>query len=316
MRSIDLSPRLLQQYLVLAEEKHFGRAADRLHISQPSLSQAISRLEQCLDVALLSRTSRTVELTPAGAAFAKDAQSVIEAQRAAITRAQRIARGEEGELQLGTTGSIAYSLIPGLIRLSRRELPKLRIRLQGCPSMELVDRVRAGRVDVALLVGPLPDAMDLTVSVVADERIVIALPANHRLADRAGIRLSDLADDDFAMLSKPGHDGLVPLAEAVCQAAGFIPREAASADTIAGLIGHVASGTCVSFALERMCLLAPPGVVFKPVEMGETPEVATDPAEILKVQILAAVRTDHDPSITKFLRLLSNPTILEPPASL
>lgn len=311
VKSIDVTPRLLQQYLVLAEERHFGRAADRLQISQPSLSQAINRLEQALGVALLNRTSRKFALTPAGAAFAKDAQGVVEAQHAAIMRAHRIALGDEGELNLGTTGSFAYSLIPGLIRLCRDEIPKLRIRIQDCPSMELVERVRSGRVDVALLIGPLPDSTDLTVSFVADERIVVALPANHRLADRASIQLSDLADEDFAVLSKAGHGGILPLAAAACQAAGFVPREVASADTAAGLIGHVASTRCVSLAPERMRLFAPQGVVFRPVESQKSGDTA-DPAEILKVQILSVVRADRDDaSVSKILRLLRNPAIFE-----
>lgn len=313
MNPLDLSPRILQQYLVLVEERHFGRAAERLHISQPSLSQAINRLERCVGFTLLNRTSRVVELTPAGAAFAQDVRRIRAAQNAAVLRGQRIAAGDEGELQLGTTGSFAYAFAPGLIRRCRQELPNVHLRLHDCTSLELVDRVRDGRVDVALVAGPLPDSTGLSLSFVTYEQVVVVLPENHRLAGQPNIDLAELAEEDFALYSESGHSGLQPVVISACHAAGFTPRHAASADTIAGLIGHVAGGACVSFAPHRMRLFNPPGVVFAPVAPRTSDKDEPDPADILKVQILAVVREDHrEPLIDKVLELLSDPTVLQP----
>lgn len=312
MNPLDLSPRLLQQYLVLVEERHFGRAAERLQISQPSLSQAINRLERCAGFTLLNRTSRAVELTPAGAAFAQDVLRLTEAQNAAILRGQRIAAGDEGEIQLGATGSFTYSCMPRLIRKCREELPNVRLQLHDCPSMELIDRVRDGRIDIALATGPLPDTTGLSVSFLAYERLVVALPVDHRLAGQPCVDLADLAGDGFALYSNTGHRGLRPIVTCACQAAGFTPREVASADTAAGLLGHVASGGCVSFALDRMRPFSPPGVVFRPVVPRRTGGAGPDPADILKLQIVAVVRDDHDePLIGKVLQLLQDPAILD-----
>lgn len=312
MSLIDLSPRILQHYLVLVEEKHFGRAADRLQISQPSLSQAINRLERVLGFTLLERTTRTVELTPAGAAFAHDMRNLQEAQNAAIRRGRRIAAGDEGELQFGTTGSFSYAFIPGFIRRCRQELPHLKVRIHDCPSMDLVERVRDGRVDIGLAAGPLPDTTDLVVSFLTYERIVAVLPVNHRLAAQSDIDLAELAGDGFALYSDAGHRGLLPIVLTACQAAGFAPNVIASADTVAGLIGHVASGTCVSFAPERMRLFTPPGVVFRSVAPRSNYQDKPDPADILKMQLLAVVRDgQHEPLIDKALQLLHNPSIFE-----
>lgn len=308
----DSSPRILHQYLVLVEEMHFGRAADRLQISQPSLSQAISRLERLVGFTLLNRTSRTVQLTPAGASFALDVQRIREAQNAAIMRGQRIAGGEEGELQLGTTGSLAYAFISGFIRRCHEELPNLRLRLHDCPSMELAERVRDGRVDIALAAGPLPDSTHLSVQFLAYERIVAVLPADHRLADKPDIELAELAGEDFALYSDAGHRGLLALVLSACQSVGFIPHEVATADTIAGLVGHVASGKCVSFAPDRMRLFTPLGVVFKPIAPKLSAGDEPDPAEILKTQIVSVVLAGHnDPLIDKVLRLLHDPGALD-----
>jgi len=302
----------VHQFLVLVDDKHFGRAAERLGISQPSLSQAINRLERSVGFMLLKRTSRSVELTPAGAAFAHDMRIVTEAQNQAITRGKRIAAGDEGELQLGTTGSFAYTFIPGLIRRCRQDAPNLRLHLHDYPSLELIERVRDGRVDIALAAGPLPDTTGLSVRFITYERVVVALPARHRLADHPAIDLADLAGADFALYSDAGHSELMPIVTSACQAAGFTPRQVASADTIAGLIGHVASGLCVSFAPSRMRLFTPPGVVFKPIAPRPTDEDVPDPADILKVQILSVVRTDHaEPLVDAVLNLLQDPTVLD-----
>lgn len=312
MNPLDLSPRILQQFLVLVEEKHFGRAADRLGISQPSLSQAINRLERSVGFTLINRTSRSMELTPAGAAFAHDVELLRDAQSSAIMRGKRIAAGDEGQLRLGTTGSFAYGFMPGLIRRCHRELPNVRLQLHDCTTMELIDRVRDGRVDIALAAGPLPDTTGLSVSFMTHERIVVALPTDHRLAGESSIDLADLAGEGFALYSETGHSGLRTIVASACQAAGFTPREVASADTVAGLMGHVSAGVCVSFAPDRMRLFSPPGVVFTPVAPRPAGVDRPDPADILRVQVLSIVRdAHHEPLIANVLRLLQDPTILD-----
>ncbi|MUM16072.1 LysR family transcriptional regulator [Mycobacterium sp. CBMA271] len=313
MKPVELSPRLLQQFCVLAEEKHFGRAADRLLISQPSLSQAIGRLEQCLGIMLLSRTSRTVELTAAGKAFAIDIEGVLEAQHAAVARARRVANGEEGELRLGTTGFIAYTLAPALLRRCHEDLPHLQMQLQDCRSDEMIERVKSGHVDVAVLYGPLDDSAGLSVSVVTTEPMMVALPSGHRLAHAPAIALGDLETDRFA-LPWQEQANLAREYVSICQAAGFIPRQTASASTVTGLLAHVASGSCVSLVPYRMRYFTPPGVVLAPVVANTTCSGAAGPLHSIQVKMLAVTRADHrDLTIGMVLRFLQDPTVHAPP---
>ncbi|WP_423488726.1 LysR family transcriptional regulator [Mycobacteroides sp. PCS013] len=310
MKSVDLSPRVLQQFCVLAQEKHFGRAADRLYISQPSLSQAISRLEQSLGVTLLVRTSRAVELTPAGQAFAAEVEGILQAQQAAVMRARRIARGEESRLRLGATDSLAYTFVPALLRRCQQDLPHLQIVLQDYRYDELIERTKSGHVDVAIMYGPLGDLTGLSASLVTTEPIMVALSADHRLAQEPHVAVGDLADEGFA-LPWTAHTSLVSELVSMCEAAGFTPRQTASANTTIGLIAHVASGSCVAFVPSRMrFIIAPPEVVLKPLVANRIPSEALEPPRSIQTQILALTRAgSHDPAIDTILKLLQDPAV-------
>src|SRR6478736_3012039 len=151
--------RHLRYFRAVAEELHFGRAAERLHIAQPPLSQQIRQLERELDVRLFTRSTRKVELTPAGHAYLKRAVAVLDAVDDAGQQARRIALGVEGQLTIGCVGSATYSLLPRLVRALRDELPHVEISVRGemlAPAQ--LDALLAGDVDIALLRPPVEDS--------------------------------------------------------------------------------------------------------------------------------------------------------------
>ncbi|QKV96213.1 LysR family transcriptional regulator [Streptomyces sp. NA02950] len=296
---MDLTQRVLEQFVVLAEERHFGRAAERLSMSQPPLSQAVQRLERRLGVTLLERSTRTVRLTPAGDAFAHDARHLLEAQNAAVERARRIAHGTEGELHLGFISGLAYTFLPGVLRLSRAHLPDLRIHLHQHSSAELVSRVRSGTIDLAFVRGPLADTDALTLRAIEGERLCVALPATHPLADREQLRLADLAHEDVALPSLTALAGLAEQVVTACRAEGFAPRDAARADSLSGLLSHVAAGHCVCLVPEQVRSGALPGVTFRSL-------ADTDTSGHLTLSVLAATRAGHDdPAVRRILGLLA-----------
>lgn len=293
---MDLTQRVLEQFVVLAEERHFGKAAERLSMSQPPLSQAIQRLERRLGVTLLERSTRTVRLTPAGEAFAQDAQQLLQAQQAAVERARRIAHGTEGELHLGFISGLAYSFLPRVLRAAQNQLPGLRLHLHQHASVELVAMVRSGRLDLAFIRGPVADADALDLHTLAAERLAVALPEGHPLADHASLHLADLATENFALPSLTALAGLAEQVTAACRAAGFAPRDAARADSLPGLLSHVAAGNCVCLVPEQVRDGALPGVTFRPLK---------DTSGSLTLSILAATRTGQDdPAVRRILDLL------------
>src|SRR6185312_1916440 len=177
-----METRHLRYFVAVAEERHFGRAAERLHMAQPPLSQQIKQLEEQLGTPLLTRTTRRVDLTPAGEMFlAQDVRTVGE--------------GATGVLRIGFTGTATYRLMPGIVASARERMPGLQLNVQGemlTPEME--EALAEGRLDVAVLRPPVrSDAVEL--KFLEQDRLSVALPENHRLAARAELDLSELADE-------------------------------------------------------------------------------------------------------------------------
>ncbi|MBX7551618.1 LysR substrate-binding domain-containing protein [Streptomyces sp. NPDC004232] len=290
---MDLTPRLLEQFTVLAEEKHFGRAASRLMMSQPPLSQAVQRLERIIGTRLLDRSSQGVSLTAAGEAFAADARRILEAQESALSRARRIASGEEGELRVGFVNSLGHWHLPRLLADAAEQLPGLRLHLRQGSTAALIELVRSGTVDLALVRQPTFDD-DLTVHRLTEERLAAALPAAHHLAGANRLSLADLREESFALA---GDGPLLQLAQRVllaCDRAGFVPTVRAHADDLPGLLSYAASGLCVTLAPEHTAALSFPGVRFLPL---------TDEAPELTTTIAALHRPGADPAVRSLLAL-------------
>jgi DNA-binding transcriptional LysR family regulator len=232
----------LRSVVVLAEELHFARAARRLGVQQPRLSQQLRRLEDELGVRLFERTTREVALTQAGEAFVAEArQSLAHAENAARS-ARRIGRGEVGTLVLGFVGSAANTLLPPVLRRFRDRCPGVELRLRELPSKRQADELLAGGIDVGMLYAPLPGTAgeELATQEFCRGRLLAALPARHPRAGRGSLPVAQLADDAFVLFPRALGSALHARILQVTRAAGFEPRvvqEAVQMQTIIGLVG-------------------------------------------------------------------------------
>jgi DNA-binding transcriptional LysR family regulator len=213
--------RLLRSFVVLAETLHFGRAAERLHVSQPTLSQQIRRLEGQLGVTLLDRTSRVVALSEAGRAVLRHARAAVDAAAAFETVAREHASGRRGELRLGFS--------PGAHDVARRVLaelpPDVRVSARQDNTGVLCRLLVAGELEVALGFCPEP-CPGIEAETLLEERAVAAVRADHPLARRSEVALAELAGETFALVDAAGGPGYNAAVRERCRAAGFEPRTA------------------------------------------------------------------------------------------
>lgn len=264
--------RHLRAFVAVAEEKHFGRAADRLHMAQPPLSQQIRRLEQELGVELLHRTTRRVELSPAGAVLLDRARGILAEVEAATADTQRAARGEVGKLAVGFTGSATYALLPALANALRTQLPGVELDLRGellTPAQ--VSGLHAGTLDLGLLRPPVRDR-ELAVEVVVREPLIAVVPQSHPLAERSHIPVEELAHEPFVAYPSHFRSVLHDAVEEVCADHGFTPQVALEVAETATLVSFVAAGLGVSLVPLSVTRFAVVGAVYRPLA-GEPTQV-------------------------------------------
>ena len=263
--------RTLRYFSVIAEEMHFGRAAKRLHISQPPLSRQMMNLEEELDVALFDRSKRGVQLTPAGSLFLSEARKVISAVDAATTVARRAGRGEMGQLTVGFFVAATYAVLPRVLRHFRQHSTDVNLVLKDMELPKVLEGLIEGEIDVGFLRPPITDRR-ISVEVLLREPFVAVIPDGHKFIRRRQLHLRDFADEQFVMFAPKWSVTYAQIVNA-CYAIGFQPRivqEARRAETVIGL---VSSGTGVALMPSTAQLLAMPGVSFRKVgglPMSET----------------------------------------------
>jgi DNA-binding transcriptional LysR family regulator len=265
--------RHLRYFLAVAEELHFGRAAARVQIAQPPLSQQIRQLEQELGVALFNRTKRRVELTPAGRAFLEHARQILAEAERAKRVAQRAGRGEIGRLAIGFASSADLDILPRVLRVWHERFPDVEIELHALLTSAQVDGLRRGRIQVGFVRLPMEET-NLVVESIQREALVAALPDGHRLARRARVRLAELASDTMILFPRHTAPGYYDVFISACRRAGFTPQllHPGSMQTNLGL---VSAGLGVSLLPASIRNLRRAGVVYRPlappvpqVEMG------------------------------------------------
>ncbi|GAA4864937.1 LysR substrate-binding domain-containing protein [Saccharopolyspora rosea] len=258
--------RHLRAFVAVAEELNFRRAAERLHMSQPPLSQQIKRLEGEVGVALLRRTTRNVALTAAGEAFLVEARRTLEAAQAAPRVARQAAAGEIGSIRLGFSGPTSYQVLLLIVRKFRERHPGVRFDIVSpLYGGELVDRLHRHEIDAGLLRLPVVST-GLRVRELQRHELGVALPAEHPLADGREVGLADLRDERF--ISYPSHRGSVvnQVVRAACLRHGYSPcsaQQAPDTHTILSLVGAGAGVGVVPLTAEH---LEVPGVVLVPVQ--------------------------------------------------
>jgi DNA-binding transcriptional LysR family regulator len=188
----------LRCFVAVAEELHFGRAATRMHMTQPPLSRQVQLLERGLGIQLLERNNRSVKLTAAGLGFLRDARHLLAFSDQAADGARRLARGEAGHLTLGFTAVSAYQMIPALLARAADELPGLQLTLKEMVSSAQLDALAAHRIDVGL-VRQVSDHDTLDAQLISREPLLVALPQQHPLAQKRAIAVRDLDQQSFVM---------------------------------------------------------------------------------------------------------------------
>ncbi|MHA5053685.1 LysR substrate-binding domain-containing protein [Streptomyces sp. SD15] len=257
--------RHLRYFVAVAEECHFGRAADRLHMAQSPLSQAIRQLEAELGVELLHRTTRRVDLTDAGRAYLARARAILADVDEAAHEVRRVAAGAVGHLAIGCVGSATYSLLPALSRRLATELPGVDFAFRGEMLVpDQVEALRSGEIDIALLRPPVADP-SLTVTLLRRDRLVVALPADHPLAQRKQVRVADLARSDFIVHSADRRSVMYGVVLGLLRDAGIDPHIRHEVGETSTLVTLVAGGLGVAVVPEPVTALALAGVAYRPL---------------------------------------------------
>jgi DNA-binding transcriptional LysR family regulator len=254
MSPFDIEIRHLRYFVAVAEELHFGRAAQRLHIAQPPLSQQIRRLEEMLGHALFVRTSRDVRLTAAGEELLERARHTLTKIEADVAAAQRIGRGEAGALTVGFVGSGMLTALPRMLGRYRRQFPQVDLQLREFHTSELVNTLLNGTVDV----GFLRDAGEvdgLHIEAVVSEPFVVVLPRKHPLAEQKTVAVKSLQGEPFVLFSRSYGSVAWKKTAAVCEEQGFLPRvvqEAPQWLTIMSLVGAGLGVTIAPACVEKL----------------------------------------------------------------
>ncbi|MGE4406362.1 LysR substrate-binding domain-containing protein [Pseudomonas sp.] len=241
--------RHLRYFVMVAEEKHFTRAAARLHMQQPPLSQQIRALEAELGFELFIRHPKGVDLTTGGAVFLEEAKAILARVQDASRRAARAATGVEGTLAIGFTSSAAaHPLIPRIIRAFRERYPAVAISLEEGNASRLSERASAGGLEVGILRAPVSRPTGIEFHRLLLEELLLVLPIGHpALANHPeAIELQAVRDEPFILVRRPGAPGMYANLLHACQAAGFEPRVAFEVERMLTNVSLVAAGEGVS----------------------------------------------------------------------
>ncbi|APX78529.1 Ben and cat operon transcriptional regulator [Achromobacter insolitus] len=216
--------RQLRQFVVLATELNYRKAAARLHMTQPPLSVAIKRLEAEIGADLFERDRLGVRLTVAGGAFLREAKRLLEGADAALQAARDAAEGRMGALRVCAVPSAALHLLPRMLPEFTQRFPHIRLRLSSGSTVSILAGLQRGELDAAFLVPPASGVPGIAITALRRERMVLAVPAGHRVAGMQQVRLSNLTDETLVALAHSDSPGFAGEIVAACQRAGFHPR--------------------------------------------------------------------------------------------
>jgi DNA-binding transcriptional LysR family regulator len=284
---MDLDPRLLRYFIAVAEERHFSRAATRLH------SYAICQLEDNVGARLLTRTSRHVELTDAGQVLYREALTLLRQAEEVRTLVQRVDAGLRGRLRIGFVGSMLYRGLPALLNAMRAELPDVEHVLTELNSHDQIEAVRRGEQDLGFIhANPVPPGV-LARDLMA-EPFVVCLPQAHPLAGRESLRLAELAADDFVFFARAASPSYYETVLSMCVSAGFMPvirHEVRHWLSVASLVSQGLGVSIVPACLSRSGLAGTRFIAFehaaRSVSQMIWPEAARSPLQEKAVEMAA-----------------------------
>ncbi len=264
--------RHLRYFVTLAEELHFGKAAEKLHIAQPPLSQQIRQLETELGFELFHRTKRKVELSEAGEVFLVEVQQIFRQLEQAIFLGRQVSRGEIGQLVVGFVSSAAYNILPNILQNTRNSIPNVSLELHELTTDEQLRWLQSGRIDVGFVRPPV-DENTYESKVIFQESLAIALPQNHFLANQDRVSLQSLKNESFILFPRFLAPGLYDLIISFCQQVGFSPKVAQEAIQMQTIVSLVAAEIGVAIVPESLQNLRRTGVIYK-YFVEKTPQVS------------------------------------------
>lgn len=256
----EIEVRHLRYFIAVAEELHFGRAAFRLHIAQPPLSQQIRRLEEMVGHALFLRTSREVRLTAAGEELLERARHTLRKMEADVSAVRKIGRGEAGTLTVGFIGSGMLTVLPKMLGRYRRRYPQVDLQLRELYTAALIDALQNGTVDVGFMrdAGPVDG---LRVETLLAEPFVVVLPRKHPLAEQKTVAVKSLQHEPFVLFARAYGSAAWEKTVDVCQAHGFTPRVVQEAPQWLTIMTLVGAGLGVTIAPACVKQLSVPDTV-------------------------------------------------------
>ncbi|SIS50308.1 LysR substrate-binding domain-containing protein [Insolitispirillum peregrinum] len=264
MPRLSVELRRIRYFLAVAETLHFGRAAERLGMAQPPLSEQIRKLEEELEVTLFVRNTRTVALTDAGAIFLAGARRAMDEMERAAVAARQAERGIRGHLVLGFVSSASVTVLPKALGRLRTSMPDLELDLrQYRHSRDVIESLLQGEVDIAVT-RPSGKA-SISEHILLRDRVLVAYREDHPLAALDEITPDTLREELFVLF--PPYQGNVvnSVIGRICQASGFTPRPAHFVDDVYAMLGLVAAGTGIALLPESLAKLAVSGVAYRPL---------------------------------------------------
>ena len=282
--------RHLRYFLAVAEELHFGRAAEKLHIAQPPLSQQIQQLERELGFPLFLRANRRVTLTAGGTVFLHDIRHSLASIEQAVQAARRADQGETGTLAVGFSTSATFEVLPALLSAFRARRPEVALSLYELNAAEQKRALLDRRLDVGLARPSIPDD-GLTVEAVLREPLIAALPETHPLARQDSLTLADLSDEPFVLSPENPRPSYADMVKTLCAGAGFVPRVVQEAREMPTLLSLVAAGLGVTLTPASARNLRRAGLVYRPLR---------DPEAVTELTV-AYRRADPSPTLSGFL---------------
>jgi DNA-binding transcriptional LysR family regulator len=287
--------RHLRYFITVAEELNFSRAAEKLCIAQPPLSQQIRALEQELDVQLFDRQKRPIQLTPAGQVFLDEAYRILSQLEQAVRTTKRIGSGEKGRLSIGFTSSIANSVLPDILRNFCGRFPEIELVWRELSTFEQIQSLRDRQIDVGFfhLTHAIAEYDDLDFRIIIEEPLIIVLPEKHSLATHSKIDLKDLKNEVFVLPSRQFASGLSEQVYDLFYQANITPNVIQEATFMLTVLGLVAGGIGVSLLPANAQNLQRKGVVYK--------EIA-EPVSVVKMAVFWR-RSQLSPVLSNFLEI-------------
>jgi DNA-binding transcriptional LysR family regulator len=308
--------------VAVAEDLHFGRAANRLHTSQSSLSQQVRNLETELKVDLLRRVKRHVELTPAGNRFLREARGILAAAERAAGLARETAREESQKIVIGISAETDWVFLGKALRLFREHAPRVEVLFQNLTPEGQVGALQGGRIDIGFVGLPI-DADGIVSEVTGRERLVAAIPEKHPMARNGRLRLRDLSGEAYTLWPRHLSPGRYDLLLSIFRRAGFGPPIAMEGDlpSTQTVLGMVAAGLTVALVDSAIKQRAMPGVVFRTIgDRGVFTESGViyrreDPSPLLasflhEVRLVPRRRVDPEPGARKRNAVVTKPRVV------